>query len=141
MTRKEAKNELRPIRAMGSKIRSIELEIERLDTIATKMTPTYDSNKVSGGYRNKIEEAVIKKEEYRGRLAKILLNELDLKNRCLNKIEKIEQDSLQQILILYYYRGMTMEKVSEVMDKSPRWTYELFCAALDEYAKISDDFF
>lgn len=140
MTRKDAKNELRPIRQMGSKIKSIELEIERLEAVATKMTPSYDPNKGSGSYHNKIEEAVIKKDEYRTRLAKWLLKQLDYKNRCLNKIERIEGGTLQQILTLYYYQGLTLEQVSEVMEKSPRWTYELFCTALDEYAKVSEDF-
>ncbi len=85
MTRKEAKNELRPIRQMDSRIKSIELEIERLDAVATKMTPSYDANKVSNSYRNKIEEAIIKKEEYKTRVAKKLLVQLDYKNKCLKK--------------------------------------------------------
>ena len=139
MTRKEAKNELRPIRQMGSKIKSIELEIERLEAVATKMTPNYDPNKGSTTYHNKIEEAVVKKEDYKNRLAKWLLKQLDYKNRCLNKIEKIEPGTLQQILTLYYFQGLTMEQVSEIMEKSPRWTYELFLTALDEYAKISEN--
>lgn len=136
MTRKEAKNELRPIRQMGSKIKSIELEIERLEAVATKMTPSYDPNKTNNAYHNKIEEAVIKKEEYRGRLAKWLLKQLDYKNRCLNKIEKIQPESLQQLLTLYYYQGLTIEQISEVMEHSPRWTYDMFCSALDKYAEL-----
>ncbi len=140
MTRKEAKNELRPIRQMDSRIKSIELEIERLDAVATKMTPSYDANKVSNSYRNKIEEAIIKKEEYKTRLAKKLLEQLDYKNKCLNKIEKLGTGSLQQILTLYYFRSLTMEQVAEFMGKSPRWTYDLFCTALDEYAEISEKF-
>jgi hypothetical protein len=137
MTRKEAKNELRPIKDMEHDIRAVELEIERLMTVATKMTPNYDSDSLSGAYHNKIEEAVVKIEEYRTRLSALLLKSLDYKNNCLNKIRAIEPASLQKFLIYYYFQGMTIEKIAENIDKTPRWTYELFCTALDEYAKIS----
>ena len=140
MTRQEAKNELREIKMMDSRIRSIELEIERIEAVATKMTPSYDPNKTMNGYHNKIEEALIKKEEYRKRLAKWLVRQVDYKNRCLNKIERIEPGSLQQFLIYYYFDSMTMEQIAERIDRTPRWTYELFCSALDEYAKISENF-
>lgn len=135
MTRKEAKNELRELRHIDSRVRSIELEIERIEAIATKMTPSYNTDKPSGTYHNKIEEALIKKEEYKNRLAKWMIRQLDYKNRCLNKIEQIEPASLRQFLILYYFDGLTIEKISEEIDRTPRWTYELFCSALDEYAK------
>jgi len=140
MTRKEAKNELREIRSMDSRIRSIELEIERIEAVATKMTPNYDANKVTGGYHNKIEEALIKKEDYRKRLANWMLRQLDYKNKCLNKIEQIQPASLQQFLVYYYFDGFTMEQIAENVNRTPRWTYELFCSALDEYAKISENF-
>ena len=99
------------------------------------MTPSYGGT-VQSGYMSKIEEALVKKEEYKSRLAKWMLKELDYKNRCLTKIEKIHPESLQQFLMFYYFDGLTMEKISEIIDKTPRWTYELFCTALDEYAKI-----
>ena len=135
--RKRAKNELRPIKDVESDIKSIELEIERLYAVATKMTPSYDANKVSVSQKNKIEEALIKIEEYKSRLSVMMLKHLDYKNRCLNKISRIEPKSLQKFLILYYYQDKTVEEISEIIDKTPRWTYELFCSALDEYAKIS----
>ena len=136
MTRDEAKKELRYIKFMDSRIRSIELDIERIEAVALKMTPNY-SGAVQGSYKNKIEEALIKKEEYKSRLANWMLKELDYKNRCLTKIEKIQPESLQQFLMFYYFDGLTMEKIAEIIDKTPRWTYELYCTALDEYAKIS----
>ena len=56
MTWEEAKKELRPIKEMEADIRSVELEIERLMTVATKMTPNYEGAKVLGDHKNKIEE-------------------------------------------------------------------------------------
>lgn len=135
MTRKEAKNELRPIKDMEKDIASVELEIERLMAIATKMTPNYDADKISTTQKNKIEEAVIKMEEYRSRLTRMVVKNLDYKNRCLNKIQLIEP-KYQKYLIYYYFQGRTVEEIAEMIDKTPRWTYELFCIALDEYAKI-----
>lgn len=136
MTREEAKRELRPIKDMESEIRSIEEEIERLMAIATKMTASYDGDRISGTPKNKIEEATIKIEEYRGKLNKALLKSLDYKNRCLNKVEKIEIQTLRTILILYYFQNKTLERTAEEIDRSYRWTYEMFTTALDEYAKI-----
>lgn len=135
MTRKEAKNELRPIKEMEADIKSVMLEIERLDAIRTRMTPTYDANKVSGTMSNKIEEATIKILDYRERLATLTTEKINYMEKCLGKIDLIEPASLRMFLRLYYFDGMTIERISEIIDKTPRWTYELFCSALDEYAK------
>lgn len=135
MTRKDAKNELRPIKDMEADIKSVMLEIERLDAVRTKMTPTYDANKVSGTKSNKIEEATIKILEYRERLATLTTEKIDYMERCMNKINQIEPASLRMFLRFYYFDGLTIERISEIIDKTPRWTYELFCSALDEYAK------
>jgi len=137
MTRDEAKKELRPIKLMESQIRSVEEEIERLMAVATKMTPTYDANKVTGTPKNRVEEATIKIDEYRAKLSRMVLKSLDYKNRCLNKVEKIETGTLRTILIYYYFQNKTLEQTAEELDHSYQWTYELFKSALDEYAKIS----
>lgn len=136
MTREEAKRELKPIKEMELRIRSIEEEIERLMAVATKMTPSYDGNKIQGTPKNRIEEATIKIEEYRAKLSKVLLKSLDHKNKCLNKVEKIETGTLRTILILYYFQNKTLEKTAEEIGRSYQWTYELYQSALDEYAKI-----
>lgn len=136
MTREEAKNELRPIKEISKDIESVELEIERLMAVAMKMTPNYDPNLGSPSYHNKIEEALIKVEEYRSRLQHLVLKSLDYKNRCLNKISQVEPTTLRTILILYYFQDLTLEKTAEKLDRSYQWTYELYCSALDEYAKL-----
>ena len=136
MTRREAKRELRPIKEMESDIRAVELEIERLMTVATKMTPNYNPIG-SGGSGNRVEEAIIKVDEYRSRLTNLIMESLVKKNECLNKVSKIEPASLRKILILYYFHNLTLEKVAELIGKSPRWTYEMYLTALDEYCKIS----
>lgn len=137
MTREEAKRELKPIKEMESEIRSVEEEIERLMALATKMTPTYNPDKVSGTPRNRLEEATIKLDEYRSRLSKMIQNSLEHKNRCLNKVGKIEQTTLRAILIYYYFQDNTLEQTAEKLKKSYQWTYELYTTALDEYCKIS----
>lgn len=137
MTRKEAKKELTPIKEMEKDIQSVELEIERLMTVATKMTTGYSPVNVSGTPENRLESALIQVEEYRGRLSNLLLEQIRYKNRCLEKVRKIEPLSLQKILMMYYFQDRTLEQISEMIEKTPRWTYELFLSALDEYAKIS----
>ena len=136
MTREDAKKELKPIKNMERRIRSYEQEIERLMAVATKMTPSYNTDRPSGTYHNKIEEAVIKIEEYRAKLSKEIVKQLDYKNRCLNKVERIQTGTLRTILIYYYFQNKTLEQTAEEIDRSYRWTYDMFTSALDEYAKI-----
>ena len=137
MTREEAKRELRPLKSLDSDIKAVELEIERLMAVATKMTTNYDPINVSSTPRNKLEEVIIKMDEYKANLSKYLLNYLDRKNECLNKVQKIEISTLRTILIYYYFQNMTLEQTAEAINKSYQWTYELFQDALDAYCDIS----
>ena len=137
MTIREAKKELRPIKDMEKDIRSVEEEIERLMAVATKMTTNYDGINVQGTPMNKLEEAVVKVEQYRSKLSKMMLKHLDYKNQCLNKVEKIQPKSLQKILIYYYFQDCTLEQTAEKIDRSYQWTYTMYLTALKEYAKIS----
>ena len=104
--------------------------------VATKMTPNYEGDRINGTPKNKIEEATIKMEEYRAKLCKMLIKNLDHKNRCLNKVEQIKRGTFRTVLILYYFQNKTFEETAEAMDKSYQWTYEVYKMALDEYAKI-----
>ena len=123
---------------MEKDIRSVEDEIERLMAVATKMTTTYDPINVTGSPKNKLEEAIVKLEDYKDRLSKLVLENLAYKNRCLDKVYQIEPKSLQKILLYYYFQNYTLEKTAELLDRSYQWTYELFTTALDKYAEISD---
>lgn len=137
MTREEAKKELKPIKEMESDIRAVELEIERLMTVATKMTPNYEGS-VQGSAGNRTEDAIIKIEEYRGRLSKLLIESLEYKSRCLKKVEQIYPRSLRSVLMFYYFSNNTMEHTAELLQHSYQWTYSMFQTALDEYCKISE---
>jgi len=137
MTLDEAKKELRPIKEMDKDIKAVELEIERLMTIATKMTPSYEY-RTSGSQKNRIEEALIQIEEYRGRLANKIVESIDYKSKCLEKVNRIRPKTLQTVLMYYYFMDYTMEKTAEAIQKSYQWTYTIYQSALDEYCKISE---
>ena len=138
MTRKEAKRELAPLKDMAKDIQSVEDEIERLMAVATKMTTTYDPINVSGSPKNRLEEAITQLEDYKERLSNLVLENLAYKNRCLDKVYRIEPKSLQKILLYYYFQNYTLERTAELLDRSYQWTYELYKSALDKYAEISD---
>ena len=138
MTQEEAKKELRYIKDIEKDIRSVELEIERLMTLATKMTPSYDIVNSSGGHKDKIAEALIRIDEYKTRLTKLVKEDIEYKNRCLGKVRQVEPRSLGTVLFYYYFMNYTMEKTAEKIGKSYQWTYTMFQSALDEYAKISE---
>lgn len=137
MTQDEAKRELSQLKEAGQDIKDVDREIERLMTIATKMTTSYEPINTGGGHSSRLEDAVIKIEEYKGRLSNLLIHDLQHRNRCMDKVQQIGSRTLRMILIYYYFMDNTMEKTAELMDKSYRWTYDLFLSALDEYAKIS----
>lgn len=137
MTVEEAKNELRTIKYLEKDMRSVELEIERLMTIATKMTPSYDVVNTSGGHKDKIAEALIKVEDYRGRLSKLLKDSIEYKEKCLNKVRKIEPRSLSTVLFYYYFMDFTMEKTAEKIGKSYQWTYTMYTEALEKYCEVT----
>ena len=136
MTVQEAKRELRPLKELAKDSQSVEDEIERLMAIATKMTTTYDPINVESTPRNRIEEAIVKIDDYRERLSKLLLEIIDYKNKCLDKIEQIEPKSLQKILLYYYFQNKTIEETAELMGRSVRWTYEIYNMALEKYSEI-----
>ncbi len=136
MTRQEAKEELWPVKGMKHSMKPIELEIEKIMTTATKMTASYDTIS-TGGHKSKVEEAVVKLEEYWERLSTMIHRDVDYKNRCLDKVEQIKSRTLREILIYYFFMDNTLEKTAERIGKSYQWTYELYKSALDEYAKIS----
>ena len=123
---------------MAKDIQSVEDEIERLMAVATKMTTTYDPINVSGSPKNRLEEAITQLEDYKERLSNLVLENLAYKNRCLDKVYRIEPKSLQKILLYYYFQNYTLEKTAELLDRSYQWTYELYKSALDKYAEISD---
>lgn len=137
MTTKEAKKELAPLKDMARDIKSVEDEIERLLTVATKMTTSFDPVSISGTPKNKMEEALMQLEEYRGRLSNLVIEEISYKNKCLDKVYQIEPRSLQKILLYYYFQNKTMEKTAELIGHSYQWTYELYKTALEKYAEIS----
>ena len=101
------------------------------------MTTNYDPINISGTPRNKLEDVIIKMDEYKANLSKYLLSYLDHKNQCLNKVQKIETGTLRSILIYYYFQNYTLEQTAEAINKSYQWTYELFQDALDAYCEIS----
>lgn len=136
MTLKEAKRELRPLKDMAKDMQSVEDEIDRLWAVATKMSSSIDPVVVSVTPNNRMEEAVVKLEEYKGRLSKLLIDSLEYKNRCLNKVEQIQPRSLQKILLYYYFQDYTLEKTAELLDRSVRWTYEMYKTALEKYSEI-----
>lgn len=136
MTREEAKKELHVLKEMSKDIRSIEDEIERLLTVATKMTTSYEIIP-SGTPKNKIEEALVKLEDYRGRLTDQVLACIEYRTRCLTKLEQIEPASLRKVLRYYYFQDFTLEKTAELLDRSYQWTYEMFVTALDKYSEIT----
>jgi hypothetical protein len=137
MTREEAKIELWHVKEMKRSTEPIEQEIERIRTLATKMTVAYDTIN-TGTHKSKIEDAVVKLEEYWDKLSAMVQRDVDYKNRCLDKIEQIKTRTLREILVYYFFMNFTLEMTAEMIGKSYQWTYELYKSALDEYCKISD---
>lgn len=137
MTVTEAKRELEPLKDMAKDIKAVQNEIERIMTIATKMTASFDPVNISGTPKNKMEEALMKLEEYRGRLSNKVIEEVEYCMKCREKVDKIDTRTLRAILDYYYFQDKTLEKTAELIEHSYQWTYELYKTALEKYAEIS----
>ena len=138
MTVKDAKKELRPIKDMEKAVIALDMEIERLETAATKMTANYAAVSNIGSPENKLEKAAVELADYRGRLSSLLIEHIKYKNRCLEKVRRIEPANLQKVLIYYYFNDFTLEKTAELLDRSYQGTYKMFTSALKKYCEISD---
>jgi len=137
VTPKEAKKELWRLKDMERDLKCIRDEIERIMTVATKMTPGYDITPVSGTPKNKIEEALVKVDEYKSRLSRKMIEEVDYCMMCQDKVDKIETRTLRTIINYYFFQDKTLEQTAELLGKSYQWTYELYKTALEKYAEIS----
>lgn len=140
MTIQEAKKELMVIKTYQKDIESVEEEIEKYRAIATRMTQSFDSISVQTSPRNRLEESLIKIEEYTSRLSKILIELLEYKEKCLAVVERIELPTLRTVLLNYFFANNTLERTAEKMGHSYQWTYDLYVSALEEYCKAHDSF-
>lgn len=140
MTIQEAKKELHIIKEIQKDIESVEEELEKYRSMATRMTTDFDKISVQTSARNRLEEAVIKIEDYTNRLSVLLVEMLDYKQRCLSIVEKIEPPSLRRVLLVYYFANNTLERTAEIVGHSYQWTYDIFSSALEEYCKVHDSF-
>lgn len=138
MTILDAKKELKPIKEKEKDIKAVELEIERLMAVATKMTTGYSPINISGTPENRLENALMEIEDYRGRLSSILIEHIKYKNKCLEKVRMIEPVHLQKVLIYYYFNDFTLEKTAELLELSYQGTYNMFRRALSKYCRISE---
>lgn len=140
MTVKEAKNELMVLKTYAKDLESVEEELEKYRTIATKMTQSFEPINVQTTAKNRLEEAVIKIEDYTSRLSKLVLELMDYKARCLEIVEQIKLPTLRSVLINYFFLNNTLERTAEKMGHSYQWTYDLYVSALEEYCKVHDSF-
>ena len=129
-----AKEYLRQLKTLDRLIKAKELEKERLDDLATKISVNL-SERVQGGGNGGTENAIIKALEIEEQIESDIKRLCDLRVRAIGLIDKLENDKYRVVLSMYYVSNLTFEQIAENTGLSPRWIHKLRGRALKEFEK------
>lgn len=129
-----AKEYLRQLKTLDCLIKAKELEKERLDDLATKISVNL-SERVQGGGNGGTENAIIKALEIEEQIESDIKRLCDLRVRAIGLIDKLENDKYRVVLSMYYVSNLTFEQIAENTGLSSRWIHKLRGRALKEFEK------
>lgn len=114
-----------------------EEQIERLETLANKVTATMsEANSRPSGASRTMEEAMVKIIDLKNELNAEICRLVDLKCEAYAIIRLIPNEKQRRSLEYRYLNCNTMEKVGEKLGCSTYWARETIKAALAEAEKI-----
>ena len=130
-----AKEYLRQLKTLDCLIKAKELEKERLDDLATKISVNL-SERVQGGGNGGTENAIIKALEIEEQIDSDIKRLCDLRVRAIGLIDKLDNDKYRVVLSMYYVSNLTFEQVAENTDISSRWVRKIHGKALKKFEEI-----
>lgn len=133
-----AKEYLRQIAVLDTKIKRRQTEIEELKTAATHITTTLDENKIqssSGRADDKIANIVTRWITMEHQVAEMLDQLMNLRHKIIGEIHQLTDDRYIRILEMRYVDRETFEQIAVNMQYDIRWVYRLHGFALQEFAK------
>ena len=130
-----AKEYLRQLKTLDCLIKAKELEKERLDDLATKISVNL-SERVQGGGSGGIENAVIKMLELKEQINLDIIKLMELKVEARELIDKLPNDKHKIILSMYYVSDMTFEMISDETHYSIGAVHKSYRNALKEFEDL-----
>jgi len=107
---------LKQIRDINITIISLQLEIERINTMLTSTTIRPKEVDVqTSGQSDPMADKVIKKVEYEDKLKEMLGRQMDIKEQALKLIDSLDRQEDKSFLMLRYLNCMSYK---QIMDKT-----------------------
>jgi len=133
------KQHLRQIKQLDSMIDAKYEQIERLRTIATRVTTEYKHTKQKGGSKryDKMADVVCKIVDMEKEINHRIDNLIDLKSSVQKQIDVIQNTDYQLLLTLRYLNYKNWEDIASTMGFTERWIYIMHGRALIEFQKNS----
>ena len=110
---------LKQIRDINITIISLELEIERINTMLTSTTIRPKEVDVqTSGQADPMADKVIKKVEYEDKLKDCIYKQMLIKGRALTLIDSMERQEDKSVLMLRYINCLSIKDIMDHMDAS-----------------------
>jgi DNA-directed RNA polymerase specialized sigma subunit len=133
----DAKQFLRQIRQLDQEINSKLEEVEKLRSLAEKMTSTLSHDNVSqSGCGDRVSEVVAKIVDLDREITRSVDRMIDLKDKAIRLINQLDEPNHRLVLILRYINGYTWEQIAVKMGYVFQWVHVLHGRALREFAKL-----
>lgn len=135
----EALKLLKNIRHINHLIETLQNQIDEIYTILTNTTIRPKEINVQNSLpSDPMADRVIEVIEYQKQLQEYQLNLVNSKQKALDVIKKMNIDS-QQLLLLRYFKGYSVEDVGEKVGYTYRWAWERIHQAEEEFIGIYEE--
>lgn len=127
---------LREIKHINMMIEKLQEQIDEIYTILTSTTvKPKDVNVQTSGASDPMADRMIKILEYQEDIQNYQFKLIEKKKIALSVIKQMEIES-QQVVVLKYFNGMTIEQIAEHIGYTSRWAWEKVHDAEREFITI-----
>lgn len=138
------KEECQPGKALLEQIRELDRlrvnlkrQIEQEEAMLMDISVRYREIQVqSSGARDLMSEKVPEIIDLESQLVDYMREIAEKKQKAFATIKKMKDIRWQQLLLLHYIQGLTLERTAEAMDKSYTWTWQEMQQALKDFEII-----
>ena len=130
------KNELTKIRHLTMRINRKLLEVEQLESMINRVTPTLRADCVQGGTSDKVD-SIIRLIELRTEANELIDQYVDTTREINRILDSMDDPLLAEILSERYIDGHTWEQIAANVNFQQRQVYRLHGQALQEFKKMS----
>lgn len=110
-------------------------QIDRLRSLAEKITTTLTGMPHATGTSNRVEYCIGKIMELEREVTSDIDKLIDMKSEIRKMIESVKDNRYRLLLEYRYLNNFTWERIAEEMIYEVRWVYELHGHALKELSK------